>query len=301
MRTSVIISTFDKPRYLERTLAGMGSQQHAPDEVLIADDGSGEETRAVVRRFRESVSFPVIHVRQEHSGWRKCRIVNRCLHECSGDYVLFTDGDCIHRRDWVAAHLAFARPGRFLSGGDLRLNNVVTGKITIDDVATGRAFGARWLMANGMKWRRSMVKLLTPRSIAPLADWINFTPARFGGSNASCWRADAMRAGGLDERFGWGKEDAEMGQRLRNAGLSTHHIRYNAICLHLDHARDPVPAGSQERNFAMLAEVKESGRTVALRSLLLGENDPGDEYTVERDACPLLECDKAGQPMLLSA
>ena len=37
MRTSVIISTFDKPHYLARTLAGMSAQLHQPTEVLIAD------------------------------------------------------------------------------------------------------------------------------------------------------------------------------------------------------------------------------------------------------------------------
>lgn len=301
MRTSVIISTFDKPHYLARTLAGMSAQLHQPSEILIADDGSAEPTRDVIRRFRDSVSFPVIHVRQEHSGWRKCRVMNRCIRESSGDYVVFTDGDCIHRRDWLAAHVRFARPGRLLAGGDLRLNDIVTRTITTDDVASGRAFSPLWLMNNGMKWRRTMVKVLTPRTIAPFLDWINFTPARFGGSNASCWREDAIRVAGFDERFGWGKGDAEMGQRLRNLGLSPHHVRYNALCLHLDHERDPVPPGSQERNFAMLAEVKKSGRTVAMRSLLLGDSDAADDYTVERNSHPAPDCRAAERPMLLSA
>ncbi|MBL8885783.1 MAG: glycosyltransferase [Phycisphaerales bacterium] len=301
MRTSVIISTFDKPHYLARTLAGMGAQLRQPDEVLIADDGSAEPTREVIRRFRDSVSFPVIHVRQEHSGWRKCRVMNRCIRESTGDYVVFTDGDCIHRRDWLAAHARFARPGRLLAGGDLRLNDIVTRAITADDVASGRAFQPRWLMNNGMKWRRTMVKVLTPRAIAPFLDWINFTPARFGGSNASCWREDAIRVAGFDERFGWGKEDTEMGQRLRNLGLSPHHVRYNALCLHLDHERNPVPPGSQERNFAMLAEVKQSRRTVAIRSLLLGVNEPEEDFTVERDSRPASERTPSEPALLLSA
>jgi len=297
MRTSVIISTFNKPHYLARTLAGMGAQVHQPDEVIIADDGSAEPTRDVIRRFRDSVPFSVIHVRQEHVGWRKCQVMNKCLRECTGDYVLFTDGDCIHRRDWVAGHLRFARPGRFLSGGDLRLNDAVTRTITVDDIASGRAFKPRWLMQNGMKWRRTMLKILTPRWIAPLVDWVNFTPARLGGSNASCWHKDAMRVNGFDERFGWGKEDAEMGQRLRNLGLSTHHVRYNAICLHLDHVRDAVPAGSVERNFAMLAEVNKSGRTLAARGLA----QTADDYSVERSTPASHELREAEEALLQPA
>lgn len=285
MRTSVIISTFDKPHYLSRTLAGMGAQVVPPDEVLIADDGSGEETRETIRRFRDSVPFAVIHVRQEHKGWRKCRVLNRCLKESTGDYIIFTDGDCIHRSDWLAAHVRFAKPGRFLSGGDLRLNRAVTERITADDVASGRTFRPGWLMSNGMKWRRTMVKVLTPKAIAPIVDWINFTPARFGGSNASCWRADALRVGGLDERFGWGKGDAEMGERLRNLGLWGRHLRYNAICLHMDHDRDAVPPGSFERNLEMLTETKQSGRTLAVRGL----DQTGTDHEVERITCRKIE------------
>lgn len=297
MRTSVIISTFDKPHYLARTLAGMGAQRHAPDEVLIADDGSGEATRETIRRFRDSVPFSVVHVRQEHKGWRKCRVMNACLKESSGDYILFTDGDCIHRADWIAAHVRFAKPGRFLSGGDLRLNRAVTERITEDDVATGRAFKPGWLLSNGMKWRRTMVKVLTPTVIAPAVDWINFTAARFGGSNASCWRADALRVGGFDERFGWGKGDAEMGQRLRNLGLWGRHLRYNAICLHLDHERDVVPPGSFERNLEMLAEVKRSGRTGAI----LGLEQTGDDFAVESTTIPWRPGNTDQKPALQSA
>ena len=211
MQTSVVISTFDKPQYLRRTLAGLAAQSILPDELIIADDGSGEETREVVRRFRAVAAFPVIHIWQEHQGWRKCRIMNAALRESCADYMVFSDGDCIHRSDWLRGHLRFARPGRFLAGGDLRMNKAVSDRITPDDVTSGRAFSPRWQFRNGMVWRRSCVKVLVPRPLAPITDIINFTPARFSGSNASCWRADALRVGGFDERFGWGKEDVELG------------------------------------------------------------------------------------------
>lgn len=280
MRTSIIISTFDKPDYLRRTLAGLAGQDLSPGELVIADDGSGDETRDVIRAFRQAVSFPVVHVRQEHKGWRKCRVMNACLRESRGEYLVFSDGDCIHRWDWLRAHVRFARPGRYLAGGDLRLNKAVSDRITEEDVASRRAFSPVWQMRNGMKWRRSMVKILIPRFSAPLTDMINFTPARFSGSNASCWREDAIRVGGFDERFGWGKEDVELGQRLRNAGLSSRHVRYNAICMHLDHPRDTtITREAVERNFAMLAQVRAEGRTKAE----LGIEQTGTDHVVERE------------------
>lgn len=280
MRTSVIISTFDKPEYLCRTLAGLAHQVVLPDELLIADDGSGEETRDLIRAFRATAPFPVVHVRQEHIGWRKCRIMNACLRESRGDYLIFSDGDCVHRWDWVRAHIRMARPGRFLGGGDLRLNAAVSHRITAEDVASRRAFSPWWLMRNGMKWRRSMVKILLPRFLAPVTDAINFTATRFGGSNASCWREDALRVGGFDERFGWGKEDAELGFRLRHSGLSSRHVRYNAICLHLDHPRDTtITRETVDRNFAMLAQVRAERRIRAE----LGIEQTGNDHVVERE------------------
>jgi glycosyltransferase involved in cell wall biosynthesis len=280
MRTTVIIGTYERPAYLVRTLASMAGQDLPPHEVMIADDGSGEETLEVVRRFRETASFPVVHVRQEHNGWRKCSILNKCLRESTGDYMVFTDGDCIHRWDWLRNHARFAKQGRFLGGGDLRLNTAVSERITAEDVLARRPFSGRWLMQNGMKWRRSMVKVLLPRVLAPATDLINFTPARFSAPNASCWKSDALRIGGFDERFGWGKEDVEFGERLRNAGLGTMHVRYVATCLHLDHPRDgTITREAIEHNFAMLQQVKREKRVMAER----GIEQTGTDYTVERE------------------
>lgn len=279
MRVSVIIGTYERPHYLVRTLASMAGQDLPPHEVIVGDDGSGDSTRDVIRAFRKTVKFPVIHVRQEHDGWRKCAIMNKCLTESSGDYLVFTDGDCIHRWDWLRNHARYARPGRFLGGGDLRLNTAVSEKITAEDVLARRPFSAKWLSENGMKWRRSMVKVYLPRALAGPMDVVNFTPARFSAPNASCWKSDAEKINGFDERFGWGKEDVEFGERLRHAGLGTMHVRYVATCLHLDHPRDgTITREKIEHNFRLLEEVKREKRVKAKRGLAEMKRD----YTVER-------------------
>ncbi|MGH7242511.1 MAG: glycosyltransferase [Phycisphaerales bacterium] len=293
MQPTVLISTHERPSYLERTLAGMAGQVFPPHEVLIADDGSGEETREVIRRFRATVRFPVVHVRQEHVGWGKCSILNKCLLESSGDYFVFTDGDCIHRRDWLRGHVRSAAPARILGGGDLRLNRAVSDRITVDDVLAHRPFSALWLMQNGMKWRRSLVKAFLPRSLAPITDAINFMPARFSGSNASCWKSDAMRVDGFDERFGWGKEDVEFGLRIRHTGAGTRHVRYVAACFHMDHPRDSaITRQMVDSNFEMLREVVQERRTKAER----GVSKTGREYTVERENPAIVTSATPGTP-----
>lgn len=77
MRVAIIISTFDSPEWLDRVLVGYRHQTHVPWQVVVADDGSGAETMAVVERHRRKGLPQVEHVWHHHDGFRKCRILNR--------------------------------------------------------------------------------------------------------------------------------------------------------------------------------------------------------------------------------
>ena len=41
---ALIVNTYNQPDYLARVLAAVSNQAQLPDEVLLADDGSGPET-----------------------------------------------------------------------------------------------------------------------------------------------------------------------------------------------------------------------------------------------------------------
>ncbi|HYR08049.1 MAG TPA: glycosyltransferase, partial [Longimicrobium sp.] len=102
MRLSVIVSTYNKPRDLERVLHGYAAQTDRRFELLVADDGSGPETAAVIDRVRREAGLPIVHVWHEDRGFRKSEIMNRAIAASTGDYLLFTDGDSIPRADLVA-------------------------------------------------------------------------------------------------------------------------------------------------------------------------------------------------------
>ena len=118
---SVIFSTFQQPEWLRKALCGFASQTHRDFEIVVADDGSGEETAQVIRSAGKGMGLPIEHVWQADRGFRKCRVLNKAIARARGDYLIFTDGDCIPHPEFVARHLALAEPGRFLSGGLLRL------------------------------------------------------------------------------------------------------------------------------------------------------------------------------------
>ena len=94
-------------------------------EVIVADDGSGEETRAVVARWREIFGDALRHVRQDDQGWRQSRARNLGALEARGDFLAFLDGDTLVRTGFVAAVRRAALPGWYLAGKRLHLSSAL--------------------------------------------------------------------------------------------------------------------------------------------------------------------------------
>ena len=261
MRASVILSTYNSPAWLEKVLYGWFAQQCSDFELIIADDGSGPETARLIEGLRAESPVPVRHVWQRDDGFRKCRILNKAVLHAGAPYLVFSDGDCIPRADFLATHMARAEPGYYLSGSYYKLPMDTSHAITRDDIESGRCFDKRWLYRHGLpRWR----KTLKISASARMAPWLNrLTPAKCNlkGSNASAWKDDVLRVNGFDERMPWGGEDREFGVRLINAGIRPRHVRYDAIVLHLDHARGYVDPERVAANRALREQNERSGVT----------------------------------------
>lgn len=97
----IIISTYNNPAWLEKVLWGYLYQTHPADEIVIADDGSKEDTRLLIESFKSKL--PIKHVWHEDNGFQKSRILNSALIASQSDYLIFTDQDCIPRKDFIAS------------------------------------------------------------------------------------------------------------------------------------------------------------------------------------------------------
>ena len=261
MKLSVIISTYNSPEWLEKVLWGYQCQSDSDFEVVIADDGSSGETRDLIAGFKASSDFVIQHVRHEDDGFRKWEIVNRAIEAASGDYLIFTDGDCIPHPDLLKTHRQYARPGRFLSGGYCKLPMETSKAVTRDDIVSGRAFTIAWLSRHGYGFTPKWLKVAAPGTI--FSGLLNrLTPAAktFNGNNSSCFRADALRVRGFDARIRYGGGDREFGYRLQHAGIAPLVIRYSTICLHLDHPRGYKSAEVRQENMAMIDETLKTRR-----------------------------------------
>ena len=142
---SVILSTYNAPAWLEKSVWGYAMQRYRDFELVIADDGSGDETREMIEKLRRETELCIKHVWHPDNGFQKCTILNLAIQRAEGDYLVFSDGDCIPRNDFLNHHFRNARRGNFLSGGYYKLPMNLSRIISIDDICSKRAFRLAWL------------------------------------------------------------------------------------------------------------------------------------------------------------
>lgn len=254
MRITVVISTYNNPRWLEKTLWGYHCQLRKADEIIVADDGSSEETRTLLERYKQML--PIQHIWHKDDGFRKTVILNKAIQASTGDYLVFTDQDCIPRADFLLVHERYARKGCFLSGGYFKLPMDISLSISRKDIECQEAFSLKWLFAHGLRRTFKCTKLIQCPSFSTFMNRITPAHATWNGMNSSGWRSDILRAKGFDERMKYGGEDRELGERLMNAGIKPLQIRYSAIVLHLDHNRPYVNKKDLDNNLQIRKETK---------------------------------------------
>jgi len=251
MKQTVVISTYNQPTWLNKVLHGYLYQTFTDFEVLIADDGSDSRTNEVIENFRQVANFPLRHVWHADEGYRRQTILNVALQEAEHEYILMTDGDCIPRPDFLEVHARHAKRGNFLSGGYCKLPMDLSHHLSLDDIASGRAFDAGYLRQHGLKEFSPIFKLSLPPSLGPLMDTVTPTKATWNNCNASGWKDDLIAVNGFNEDMQYGGADRELGERLANYGVTGLQVRHQAIVLHLDHKRGYKTPETMKKNRAI--------------------------------------------------
>lgn len=238
IKTSVIITTYNSEEWLKKVLIGYSLQTEKDFEIVIADDGSTVKTKELINEFLIAFKNPIVHVWQEDLGFRKCKILNLAIIKANSNYIIFTDGDCIPRKDFVETHLKHKKEGYFLSGGYFKLDDKLSNSIQKEEIFNQKAFNIQWLIKNGLSINFKLTKLTHSLFFAKFMNWITPTKKTFNGHNTSCFKEDIMAVNGFNENMSYGGLDREIGERMMNNGINGIQIRYSAICLHLNHARN---------------------------------------------------------------
>jgi len=253
---SVIISTYNQPVWLEKVLVGYSCQSFKDFELIIADDGSTAETNNLIKSFSNTSKLKITHLWQEDAGFRKTLILNKAIVASTSGYLIFTDGDCIPRKDFVETHIKLRKPGFFLSGGYFKLPLSLSKAIEKKNIISQQCFKKKWLIQNGLKPNFKMNKLNATGVKERFLNKFTTTKATFDGMNVSAAKNDIIAVNGFDTRMEYGGEDRELGERLMNKGIKALQIRYSAICLHLHHERHYVNAESLAKNKAIRKSTK---------------------------------------------
>ena len=255
MKFGVVITTYNSPVWLEKVLWGYENQSDSDFEVIIADDGSDDATKKVIDDFKGRLN--ILHIWQEDDGFRKTIILNKAILATESDYLMFTDGDCIPRKDLVAAHKKHARQGCYCSAGYFKMCMQASQFATEQDIKVGNVFSYDWLVKRGQPRTFKFLKLFARGKFANVLNSYTPTKATWNGANSSAYKSDILSVNGFDERLQYGGLDRELGERLVNKGVKGIQLRYSAICVHLDHKRGYESSEIWNKNRAIRKEVVE--------------------------------------------
>ena len=256
-RISVIVSTYNRPDTLRLALEGFRGQSVPPHEVIVADDGSGPETRALLEAWtRSHPGSSVRHLWHPDEGFRKTIILNQAVLESTGDYLVFTDGDCVPHRQFVEDHAALAESGCWVQG-----RRCFVREKWVDRFQPANTPILVWMLLGRIHGAAKGLRLPMP--------WIRRDQAQRGiiGCNMAAWKDDVVAINGFDEAYtGWGiGEDSDLGTRLYHLGRWRKFVYGRAVTFHLDHPSAPKDhvQGSLER----LRRTIESGQPRCERGL----------------------------------
>ena len=231
MTTSLVISTYNWKEALELVLESAVKLKIKPSEIIIADDGSTKDTKALIDSFRSKLSIPLIHVRQEDKGFRKSMIINKAVAQATGEYIIQLDGDCIMHPAFVKDHMRYARPGVYLSGSRVGIKESYLPRLFKTHKKRYNVF------SKGLKKRGRALHLPLLSRFYKESDGFNL---KNRGCNMSFARADFIAVNGYNEDFeGWGREDSELGRRLHNYGILNRRLKNIAIVYHIYHYEKP--------------------------------------------------------------
>jgi glycosyltransferase involved in cell wall biosynthesis len=246
-RARVIVATYEQPQHLRRALRGYLRQTSRDFVLVVADDGSGDETRQIVEAFADEAAAAGVaceHVRHEDRGYRRAAILNEAARRADGERLLvFTDGDCVPPAHFVARHLEAHEHRSFHVGGVILLTEAATAGLTEADVDAGRYEALATeadLRSLRRRARKSRWGMLLRRKNRP----------KVFGANLAVDRALFEAVNGFDEAFpDYGFEDSDLRDRLMRTRprprVKVLHGRNDVFHLH-----HPRPAGRREASRA---------------------------------------------------
>ncbi len=236
MKTTVIVTTYNRPDALREVIRGFTNQEDLRFDLIVADDGSEDETGSMLKSMADSLPFSLKHVWHEDLGFRAAAIRNKAIVQSNADYLIFTDGDCIPQKNFVKNHKKLAERGWVLSG-----NRILMSKVMTNELLRERLDWSGWGASNYVIHclRRRINRLLPLVDLSAIESFRKLQAKKWRGvktCNLSVWKSDIVAVNGFEESYqGWGLEDSDLVVRLIKKGLCVKSARFATPVLHLWH------------------------------------------------------------------
>jgi GT2 family glycosyltransferase len=279
LELAVVLTTYERPDHLKRSLASLALQRGVEGkfEVVVADDGSQDDTREVFDRLAPAINFPLTFITHAHRGFRVALCRNEGVRASTAPYLLFSDGDCIFPPDHVRAHLAARRPRVVRAGDCFRLDKEATERLDLAAIASGTY--RHWVTRSERqrmfkKWFKEQYYQLVRHRAKP----------KLTGCNIGISRADLETVNGFDEMFvGWGCEDDDLAYRLRKAGIRIASALGYTSAYHMWHPTHPTRP-DRWTDGPNVERLRQADRPVRCLSGLAPISDSAEAATTAGDA-----------------
>lgn len=253
IKLSIIVTTYNWPEALKLVLAALASQMASNMEIIIADDGSGLETKSVIDAAKNNSLCSIHHIWQPDEGFQAAKIRNKAIAQAKGEYIIFIDGDCIIAKNFIKNHLALKKANYFVAGNRVLLTELFTQDLLSQNKSI---YLHHWTIKDWIiaRWKNKINRLLPIIQSKILLKMVElFSKQKWQGAktcNLAAWKKDLLSVNGFDESFtGWGFEDSDLIVRLLKKGIMRKEARFYASVIHLWHpeqSRDKLKANCQK-------------------------------------------------------
>ena len=196
MNVSVIIPFYNAQETLGQCLEGLALQEVRPFEIILIDNGSTDQSLAVIRKAQQETGLPLVMASEVKRGPGPAR--NRGISLARGELVAFLDADCVAQPDWIRnIEAVFDQdPSLGAVGG---IEDSVGRSLT---TLMGAFLAVCWI---GPSWEFRRVE------ITDKGDWLG---DKYIPTFNSVYRKDLLSAlGGFDESFFPAGEDIDLWMR----------------------------------------------------------------------------------------
>ena len=232
VKTSLIITVYNRSNLIRKSLLSLNNQSVKPDELILSDDGSDEDIIEVIKDIVRKFNFPVKFIQQEHKDFRLAKFRNNGIRNASGNFLIFLDQDLLHTQNLLRTFIINQKENRFLTGVPIWLNEEMSLTITEDEIINANyshLIDKNEIKTVGKQYKKD--KLYFYFHQLKLTN-----QPRMRGGFCAINKTDLVKINGYDEKYiGWGNEDDDVARRLYQMGAEGYNPFRDDYTIHLFH------------------------------------------------------------------